>query len=72
MARGPNLTSEAPNSDPGWCFKFRAKNYVISLGHAFCLIELKIGVLSIQFIQNQKKYQTIRAKSAKFGFLLVV
>jgi hypothetical protein len=23
-------------------------------------------------IQNQKKYQKIRAKSAKFGFLLVV
>jgi hypothetical protein len=69
--RGSNLTSKAPNSEPGWCFKFHAKNCGISIGRTFCPIELKIGVLPIYVIQNQKKYQKIRAKSAKFGFLLV-
>jgi hypothetical protein len=73
MGRGPNSTSKAPNSDPGWCFKFHAKNCGISLGHTFCPIELEIGVLPISVIQNRKKYQKkIREKSVKFGFLLVV
>jgi hypothetical protein len=40
-------TSKPPNSDPGWCFKFRAENCGISLGHTFGPIELKIGVLPI-------------------------
>jgi hypothetical protein len=45
--RAPNLISKAPNSRLGWCFKFRAKNCGISIGHTFCPIELKIGVLPI-------------------------
>jgi hypothetical protein len=54
MGRGPNLTSKAPNSKLRWCFKFCAENYGISIGRTFCPIELKIGVLSISVIQNQK------------------
>jgi hypothetical protein len=45
--RGLNLTYKAPNSESGWCFKFCAKNCGISIGHIFCPIELKIGVLPI-------------------------
>jgi hypothetical protein len=58
----------APNSEPGWSFKFRAKNCVISMGHTFRPIEMKIGVLPISVIQTQKNIKKIRAKSAKFGF----
>jgi hypothetical protein len=47
IGRGSNSTSKAPNSEPGWCFKFHAKNYGISIGHTFYSIELKIGVLPI-------------------------
>jgi hypothetical protein len=50
--RGPNLTSKAHNSELEWCFKFCAENYGISIGHTFCPIELKIGVLPILVIQN--------------------
>jgi hypothetical protein len=52
----------------GWCFKFGAKNCGISIGHTFCLIDMKIGVLPIYVIRNQKNIKKIRAKSAKFGF----
>jgi hypothetical protein len=52
--RGTNSTSKAPNSESGWCFKFHAANCGISIGHTFCPIELKIGVLTILVIQNQK------------------
>jgi hypothetical protein len=45
--RGPNLTSKPPNSDPGWCFNFCGENCGIFIGHIFCPIELKIGVLPI-------------------------
>jgi hypothetical protein len=45
MGRGPNLASKAPNLEPGWCFNFHAKIFGISIGHTFCPIELKIGVL---------------------------
>jgi hypothetical protein len=55
MRRGPNLTSKASNSKPGWCFKFHAESCGISIAHTFCLIELKICVLPILVIQNQKK-----------------
>jgi hypothetical protein len=41
------LTSKAPNSESGWCFKFGAKNCGISIGHNFCPVELRIGVLLI-------------------------
>jgi hypothetical protein len=47
MGRGSNLTSKAPKSEPGWCFKFGAKNCGISIGHNFYPIELKISVLPI-------------------------
>jgi hypothetical protein len=47
MERGPTSTSKAPNSELGQCFKFQAKNCGISIGHTFCPIELKIGVLPI-------------------------
>jgi hypothetical protein len=55
MVRGPNLISKAHNSEAGWCFKFHAENCGISIGHTLCPIELKIGVLPILVIQNQKK-----------------
>jgi hypothetical protein len=55
MGIGPNWTSKAPNSEPGWGIKFCAENYRISIGHTFYPIELKIGVLPILVIQNQKK-----------------
>jgi hypothetical protein len=55
MARGPNSTSKAPNSEPGWCFKFCAENYGISIGHTFCPIELKHGALPILVVQNKKR-----------------
>jgi hypothetical protein len=47
MGGGPNSTSKAPNSESGWCFKFRAENCGISIGHICYPIELKIGVLPI-------------------------
>jgi hypothetical protein len=47
MGRCPNSTSMAPNSEPGWSFKFHAKNCVISIGHTFRPIEMKISVLPI-------------------------
>jgi hypothetical protein len=65
MGRGPNLNSMAPNSEPGWCFKFHAKNCGIFMGHTFCPIELKIGVLPIKVMQNQKKYQKNKSKKCK-------
>jgi hypothetical protein len=52
--RAPNSNSQAPNSESGWCFKFRAKTCGISIGHTFYPIELKIGVLPL-VIQNHKK-----------------
>jgi hypothetical protein len=72
MGRGTNSTSNAPNSEPGWWFKFRTKNCGISIGHSFYPIELKNSALPIYVIQIQKKYKKISAKSAKSGFLLVV
>jgi hypothetical protein len=72
MERGPNSTFNARNSEPGWWFKFHTKNCGISVGHSFYPIELKNSALPIYVIQNQKKYKTISAKSAKSGFLLVV
>jgi hypothetical protein len=53
--RGSNSTSKAPNSEPERSFKFHAENCGISIGHTFCPIELKIGVLPILVIQNQEK-----------------
>jgi hypothetical protein len=70
MGRGPNLTSKAPNSESGRCFKFHAGNYGISISHTFSPIELKIGVLPILVIQNHKNIEN-RIKSQKIGFLLV-
>jgi hypothetical protein len=67
MARGPNLTSKAPNSEPGQCFKFRAENCGICIGHTFYPIELKLGVVPILVIENEKN----RIKKSKIGFLLV-
>jgi hypothetical protein len=54
MGRGPNSTSKAPNLEPGRCFKFCVEDCGISIGHTFYPIELKIGVLPILVIQNQK------------------
>jgi hypothetical protein len=45
--RGPNSASKAPNSELGWFCKFGAKNCGIYIGHTFCPIELRIGVLPI-------------------------
>jgi hypothetical protein len=57
-----------PDSDPGWCFKFHAKNCGIYVGHTFCPIELKIGMLPILVIQNQKNKIKNRIKSQKLDF----
>jgi hypothetical protein len=65
--RGTNSTSKAPNLELGWCFKFCAENYEISVGHTFCSIELKIGVLPILVIQNQKNNKN-RIKCQKLDF----
>jgi hypothetical protein len=65
MGRGPNSTSKAPNSEPGWCFKFCAINCGIFIGNTFCPIEMKIGVLPIHVIQNQKKISKNKNKKCK-------
>jgi hypothetical protein len=67
MERGPNSTSKAPNSELGWCFKFRAENCGISIGHIFCPIELKIGMLPIYVIKNLKNIKK-RAKMKNLDF----
>jgi hypothetical protein len=67
MGRCPNSTSMAPNSEPGWPFKFHAKKCGISIGHTFGPIELKFFVLPI-VIQDQKNITEITVKSIKFGF----
>jgi hypothetical protein len=59
------LTCKAPNSEPGWCFKFRAKSCIISIGHTFCPIELKVRELPIWVIKNRKKYQKNKSKKYK-------
>jgi hypothetical protein len=47
------------------CFKIHAKILQISLGLTFHPIELKIGVLFILVIQNQRKIQKTRTKKSK-------
>jgi hypothetical protein len=54
MGRVPHSTSQIPNLESGWCFKFRAKNCGIFVAHTFCPIELKIGVLPVLVKQNKK------------------
>jgi hypothetical protein len=66
--RGPNLTSKAANSESGRCFKFRSENCGISIGHTFCPIELKIVVLPILVIQNQKNNNKKGKKVKKLDF----
>jgi hypothetical protein len=69
MGRGPNSTSKAPNSELEWCLKFRVENCGISIRHTFYPIELKIGVLPILVIPNQKKkYLKNRIKIKKLDF----
>jgi hypothetical protein len=51
------------------CFKIHAKTLRISLGHTFHPIELKLRVLPILVIQNQRKIQKkIESKSQKMNF----
>jgi hypothetical protein len=45
-----------------------SKKFRIFLGHTFCPIELKNGVLPIEVIQNQRKYQKLRAKMQILDF----
>jgi hypothetical protein len=61
------LTSKAPNSEPGWCFKFQSEKCGISIGHTVGPIEVKIVVLPY-VIQDQKNIIEIIVESIKFGF----
>jgi hypothetical protein len=63
VGRGSNSASKAPNSEPGWCFKFGAKNCGISVGHTFCLIDMKIA----SYLSNteSEKYQKNKSKKCK-------
>jgi hypothetical protein len=47
------------------CFKICAETLQLSLGHTFHPIEIKLGVLPILVIQNQRK---MNKKVKKFDF----
>jgi hypothetical protein len=52
--RGPNSSSKAPNSEPGWCFIFQAKKCRISLGPTICPIELKMCASYLSDTESEK------------------